>query len=146
MIIHTSTRQNLKDILTQGVQWNGYTQDNMQVILIQRLPFFLGYPCEEDRVLSYYQVIADIPENDVYIDIDDADAEYDKLLNKLDYLKIPMPKLHWKDFSGVGYGLFTYSISPEQIKSIELVLVDLSGIISTTQIYPLPGYFEKMPD
>lgn len=136
MWIWASTTQDLADVFQHGVKPNGVSQDQ-DVILVQTSPFYYG-EC------YYYQICARISEDQIFVDIDEPDAEFTKLPNEKDYLRIPISELSWKDKSDVGYGLFVKEIPLKQIRCIELVVAIATGIVSTTQIYPLPGSADEL--
>ena len=129
--IYCSTQQDLRSIFANGVQINGMSQDQ-QVTLIQLTPFLLG---SVEDWHSYYQIHARMYTDELYVDIDDYDADFKQLDNDEDYLYTPISELEWKDCSGVGYGLFCRGIPVDRISSIEKIIVGCEGIIATIEIW-----------
>jgi len=129
--IYCSTQQDLRSIFINGVQENGMSQDQ-PVTLIQLTPFLLG---SVEDWHSYYQIHALMYTDEIYVDMDDYDADFKVLYNDRAYLHTPISELEWEDCSDSGYGLFCRGIPVERIASIEKIIVGREGIIATIEIW-----------
>lgn len=128
--VYVSTTQPLDSIFRNGILPNGTTQDDIDVILVQLKEFYLP-----NR--NYYQIRAKAFMGEIYVDLDDHDAEFDDLSDNHEYLSTPISDLNWIDHSGVGYGLFMRELPFNRIKTVELILGDETGINAQIKIHPI---------
>lgn len=131
MWVYASTQEHLRQIIEQGVGVNGTSQEKL-CTLVQTEPFLLG---NVESAYQYWQVHAAMRTDELYVDMDDYDSQFNKLDGVEMYLTTPISELSWVDMSGVGYGLLCYGIPIDRVTSIELVLVDALGILSTTRVF-----------